>query len=120
MSSGDLLGPSAELYTSWERQDGVGVLTLSGRFAAESVPEFTARARLAIDSGQALVVADLIDLEEVSAAGAGALIELVQELYGAGKTVSVLQPREATGFRFVAEALRLLETPLLSLNDLEA
>ena len=81
-------------------QDGISVLTLSGRMDATTTPEFESAARALLVQGKILMIIDMADLEYISSAGLRGILGLVKSIKAAsGKLACSLQPMAAEVFR---------------------
>ncbi len=82
-------------------QDGISILTLSGRMDATTTPEFESAARALLAQGKILMLIDMAELEYISSAGLRGILGLVKSIKAASGKLAFcsLQPMAAEVFR---------------------
>ena len=82
-------------------QDGINILSLSGRMDATTTPEFESTGRALLAEGKTQLVVDMADLEYISSAGLRGILGLVKAIKAVSGKLAFcsLQPMAAEVFR---------------------
>ena len=82
-------------------QDGINILSLSGRMDPTTTPEFESAGRALLAEGKTQLVVDMADLEYISSAGLRGILGLVKAIKTASGKLAFcsLQPMAAEVFR---------------------